>query len=86
MIDGPTEVTDLDKTEVNRKLVRSFVDEVLIKGQLDRLEHYIDAEGYTEHNPPMADGLPALRLALAEPASNGKRMIKYNRIQSLKKP
>ena len=25
MIDGPTEVTDLDKTESNRELVRSFV-------------------------------------------------------------
>ena len=69
MIDGPTEVTDLDKTEVNRELVRSFVDEVLINGQLDRLEHYIDAEGYTEHNPHMSDGLPALSAALTEPAS-----------------
>jgi len=83
MIDGPTEVTDLDKTEVNRELVRSFVDEVLINGQLDRLEHYIDAEGYTEHNPHMSDGLPALGAALTEPASNGKRMIQYNRMHRL---
>ena len=83
MIDGPTEVTDLDKTEVNRELVRSFVEEVLINCQLDKLENYIDAEGYTEHNPHMADGLPALRSALAEPASNGKRMIQYNRIHRL---
>ena len=28
MMDGPTEVTDLDKTEVNRALVRSFVEEI----------------------------------------------------------
>jgi len=83
MIGGPTEVTDLDKTEVNRELVRSFVDEVIINGQLDRLEHYVDAEGYTEHNPHMADGLPALRSALSEPASNGKRMIQYERMHRL---
>jgi predicted SnoaL-like aldol condensation-catalyzing enzyme len=64
MIDGPTEITDFDKTEVNRELVRSFVDEVLINGQYDRLEHYIDADGFTEHNPHMSDGLPALNSAL----------------------
>ena len=83
MIDGPTEVTDVDKTEVNRGLVRSFVDEVIISGQLDRLEHYIDTEGYTEHNPRMADGLPALRSELSEIASNGKRMIQYEKLHRL---
>jgi predicted SnoaL-like aldol condensation-catalyzing enzyme len=83
MIDGPTEVTDLDKTEENRELVRSFVDEVIINGQLDRLEHYIDAEGYTEHNPHMSDGLSALRSALAETDSHGKRKIQYNRLHRL---
>ena len=83
MIDGPTEVTDLDKTEENRARVRSFVDEVIINGQLDRLEHYVDAESYTEHNSHMADGLPALRSALSEPASDGKRMIQYERMHRL---
>jgi predicted SnoaL-like aldol condensation-catalyzing enzyme len=83
MIDGPTEVTDLDKTEENRELVRSFVDEVLINGQLDRLEHFFDAEGYTEHNPYMSDDLSVLHSALAETDSNGKRMIQYNRIHRI---
>lgn len=83
MIDGPTEVTDLDKTEANRDLIRSFVDEILIKGQLDRLEDYIEAEGYKEHNPLIADGMPALRSALAELSSNGNRLIKYDRMHRL---
>jgi predicted SnoaL-like aldol condensation-catalyzing enzyme len=69
MIDGPTEATDLDRTEENRNLIRSFFDEVLVSGQLNRLDHYIDSEGYTEHNPYMADGLPALR---SELSSNAK--------------
>jgi predicted SnoaL-like aldol condensation-catalyzing enzyme len=68
MIDGPAEATDLDRTEENRNLIRSFFDEVLVSGQLDRLDHYIDSEGYTEHNPYMADGLPALRSALSSSA------------------
>ena len=37
MIDGPTEATDLDRTEENRKFIRSFFDEVLVCGQLGRL-------------------------------------------------
>jgi len=78
MLDGPTEATDLDRTEENRELVRSFVDEVIINSKLDRLEQYIHAEGYTEHNPHMSDGLSALRSALAETDSNGKRIIQYN--------
>ena len=41
MVEGPTEATDLDRTESNREIVRSFVDEVLINGQLDTLERYI---------------------------------------------
>ena len=83
MIDGPAEVTDLDKTEMNRELVRSFVEEVLINGQFEKLEQYIDAEGYTEHNPHMSDGVPALRSTLTEAASNGKRMIQYNRMHRI---
>jgi predicted SnoaL-like aldol condensation-catalyzing enzyme len=83
MIDGPTESTDLDKTEANRETVRSFVHEVLINGQLDALEHYIDETCYTEHNPHIADGLLALRSALTERNTNNERKIKYDRIHRL---
>jgi predicted SnoaL-like aldol condensation-catalyzing enzyme len=79
MVDGPTEALDLDRTESNREFVRSFVDEVLIKGQLDKLEIYIDDEHYTEHNPRISDGLPALRSALSEPAANSGTTIQYDR-------
>ena len=64
MIDGPTEVGDLDRTEENRELARSFVEEVLVGRRFDRLERYVDSASYTEHNPSMSDGLPALSRAL----------------------
>lgn len=79
MIDGPTEVADLHRTEENRELVRSFVDDVLINGRFDRLSQYIDAVNYTEHNPHMADGLPALRTALLDTTASGNRLIQYQR-------
>jgi predicted SnoaL-like aldol condensation-catalyzing enzyme len=79
MLDGQTEVADLDKTEANRDFIRSFVAEVLVGGQLDRLDHYIDAEAYTEHNQHMADGLPALREALTR-NDEGRRYEKVHRL------
>lgn len=81
MVDGPTEAADLDRTEANREIVRSFVDEVLIDGQLDKLEHYISAESYTEHNSRISDGLSALRSALS--ACNGGITIQYDRMHHL---
>ena len=83
MVDGPTEATDLDKTEANREIVRSFINEVLINGQLDTLECYLDDDRYTEHNPRLPDGLSALRSALAERASNTGMAIHYDTIHRL---
>jgi len=83
MVDGPTEATAPGRTEYNREIVRSFVDDVLINGQLNRLEHYVDGECYTEHNPRIGDGLPALRSALSDPASNDGNTIQYDRIHRI---
>tara|TARA_R110002096_G_scaffold44229_1_gene118938 strand:- start:2676 stop:3434 length:759 start_codon:yes stop_codon:yes gene_type:complete len=79
MLDGSTEATDLDKTEENRGLIRSFVEEVLVNDQLGQLDHYIDPVGYIEHNRHMKDGLPALREALT---SNDKKR-RYEKIHRL---
>ncbi|NNG03490.1 MAG: SnoaL-like domain-containing protein [Inquilinus sp.] len=79
MVDGPTEATDLARTEPNRNLVRSFVDDILINSRLEKLDHYIDDDRYTQHNPRLADGLPALRAALETPSDTGIT-IQYDRI------
>jgi len=83
MVGGPTEATDLDRTEYNREIVRPFVDKVLINGQLDQLEHYIDNECYTEHNPRIGHSLSTLRSALFDPASNGDITIKYDKMHRI---
>lgn len=83
MVDGPTEATDLEKTESNREIVRAFVETVLIGGQPDKLEQFIDDEDYTEHNPRIGDGLSALRLALSGPPSNDGITIRYDKIHRL---
>ncbi len=79
MVEGPTEVTDLDNTEHNRGFVGSFVDDVLVNGRLDKLEDYIDSECYCEHNSRTGDKLTSLRSALSDPVSNEGVTIKYDR-------
>ena len=74
MVDGPTEVADLGATETNRSIVRSFVDDVLINRRLEKLEDYVDGTGFTEHNPALSDGLPALRAALEATSEDGARI------------
>ncbi|MBT8060666.1 MAG: nuclear transport factor 2 family protein [Gammaproteobacteria bacterium] len=83
MVDGPTRVSDLGRTEENRELVRSFIEEILIGGRHENLEKFIDAGAYTEHNPRLRDGLPALCSALADPAANEGVVICYDRLHRL---
>lgn len=79
MVDGPTEAVDLHLTEANRARVRSFIETVLIAGQLDRLDDYIDPTNYVEHNPQLADGIASLRSTLAS-AHASDRYFTYTRI------
>ncbi len=79
MIDGPTKATDLELTEENRGLIRSFFAEVLVSSQLDKLDRYISSENYTEHNPDMVDGLPALQESLSS-STRVKRYDKLHRV------
>jgi predicted SnoaL-like aldol condensation-catalyzing enzyme len=82
MTDGPIEATDLARTESNRELVRSFVNDILIGGRIEKLEHYIDSERYAQHNPWIADGLSSLRSALKSTPETGVA-IEYDRIHRL---
>ena len=57
-IDGPTEITDLDKTGENKALVRNLIQDGLMKGgNPDNLSRYISEDQYIQHNKEVADGL-----------------------------
>ena len=82
MTDGPTEVKDADKTAASKKLVRDFVDDVLVGGKLDRLAGYFDGDNYVQHNPQIADGLSGLGKALEAMAKAGVTM-KYEKVHKV---
>lgn len=78
MLDGPNTITDLDKTAANKALARSFVDDILVNGRMDKLQGYYDGDHYVQHNPQIGDGLSGLGQALGEWAKQGITM-KYDK-------
>lgn len=74
-IDGTMEITDLDKTEENRKLVENFLYDVMQGNNLDKTPDYFDGDTYIQHNVAIADGVSGLNEALGALAEAGIEMI-----------
>ena len=63
MVDGPVEVADTALTEANRKVVVSFVTDILIGRGMASFDHYVDRERFTEHAPEidLADKISTMK-------------------------
>jgi predicted SnoaL-like aldol condensation-catalyzing enzyme len=70
MVDGETQVTDIELTEKNRQFLDRFINTVLINKQFQHLDNYIDVDNYVEHNPSL-DSFNALRTLLTQQTENG---------------
>lgn len=73
--DGSMEITDLDKTEENRELVKNFLYDVMQGSNADKTSDYFDGDTYIQHNTGIADGVSGLGEALAALAQQGVSMI-----------
>ena len=74
-IDGTMEVTDLDKTEENRELVKDFLYDVMQGNNPDKTADYFDGDTYIQHNTAIADGVSGLNAALTALAEQGIAMV-----------
>jgi predicted SnoaL-like aldol condensation-catalyzing enzyme len=81
MVDGPSEATDLERTEANRSLVRAFVEQVLIERHMDRVERYV-AKGLAQHDPALPDGAAAWATAL-QATSDGRPVLEYRHLHRI---
>jgi predicted SnoaL-like aldol condensation-catalyzing enzyme len=54
-VDGETKVTDLDKTDENKQIVKNLLQRALIDGDAEAIKDYI-AEDYIQHNKDVGDG------------------------------
>jgi predicted SnoaL-like aldol condensation-catalyzing enzyme len=79
MIDGALEITDHSKSEANKTLVTNFVTDILLNGEMSKLQSYFNGDHYIQHNPSIADGLSGLGAALEALAKQGIQM-KYEKV------
>ncbi|MEM1139092.1 MAG: nuclear transport factor 2 family protein [Pseudomonadota bacterium] len=77
MTDGPTEITDRDRTRENKELVVGFVKDVLGGAAPENVTNYMDPEVYMQHNPQIADGLDGLMAAIEAFAAQGQVITKF---------
>lgn len=82
MTDGSTTITDLEKTETNKKFIKQFVDDILVNGKIEKLAEYFSGDNYIQHNPMIPDQLSGLGKALGEMAKQGITM-KYDKIHKV---
>lgn len=79
MVDGPTESTDSNQTELNRKLVERFADEVLIGRTFDQMDAYFDGGRLNQHDPELEDGVASWRTAL-QVIEGDRPLIEYRQL------
>ena len=80
--DGPTEVTDLDKTEENKALAVALIEDVLMGKNPSKMTEYISAESYAQHNPYIKDGLAGIVEAVEALTAQGN-MFQYTEIHAV---
>lgn len=81
-IDGPTQVTDLDKTQANKALVKNFVEDVLLGKAPQKITEYISTTEYHQHNAGIKDGLAGLNEAIGQLMSQNN-MFKYTKVHKV---
>ncbi|WFO16630.1 hypothetical protein M601_002130 [Cellulophaga baltica 4] len=77
--DGATALTDLDKTEANKAVVKGFIEHVLLGHEMDQLTSYINPKEYVQHNPAVADGLEGFGAAMQYFAANNL-VMEYDKL------
>ncbi len=80
--DGPTEATDLDKTDANKALAVALIEDVLMGKNPSKITEYISSEQYDQHNPQIKDGLTGIVEAV-EYLTAQNNMFKYTKIHKV---
>ena len=81
-VDGETSIKDSDKTEANKVLTISFIEDVLMGKNPNKISEYINKNKYHQHNPGIKDGLSgileAVQMLIAQ-----NNMFKYKKIHKV---
>ncbi|MDB5875078.1 MAG: putative lipoprotein [Ramlibacter sp.] len=70
-VDGPTEIADRDKTEVNRQLVKDFKQAITVDLRFDKVDDFVRSEQYHQHASSVGDGMAQLKSRIDSVAGPG---------------
>lgn len=73
--DGAADITDKDKVEANKQVVKDLLEKVFMQGQMDKIAEYISPTTYIQHNPQIGDGLDGLGAGMKAMGENGMSMV-----------
>jgi predicted SnoaL-like aldol condensation-catalyzing enzyme len=79
MVDGQTQLLELELTESNREIVQSFIEDVLIQHQGEKIYDYVKWNHFVEHNPRGSDDLDALIALVSASGDTDVAEIRYDR-------
>jgi len=82
MVDGATQIKDLDKTAANKALAVSLIEDVLMGKNPNKITDYISSEHYHQHNPAIKDGLGGI-LEAVEALTAQNNMFTYKKIHKV---
>lgn len=80
--DGPAEATDLNKTEENKALAKSLVEDILMGKNPEKITEYISAGQYHQHNPDIKDGLSGI-IEAVDYLTSQNNMFTYTKIHKV---
>ena len=64
-VDGPTEITDLDRTAANKAHVQDFIQTCLVQGEAEQAGTFVN--GYIQHHAHLGDGIEGLAGLVNDP-------------------
>lgn len=77
-LDGPAELTDLDKTETNKSVMREYFNDVVLGGQADKVAQYRSGD-FHQHNCDGEDGKSGFQ-ATRGPFAKPGFVFKYTKV------
>lgn len=81
MIDGASEIIDLERTESNKALVYEFTKKILVDGELSSLSKYFADGALVQHSVHYGDGVQTFKVMVKAWQADGKTA--YHRIHLL---
>src|ERR1700682_5898171 len=83
MGDGPRIASDLDKTDANKVVLKSYMDEIFVQKRRERFASYFDGNNYIQHNPLiLEDGLTGL-LAGVQALAKQSLTVEYDGVHMI---